>query len=405
VWAAAAFFLWDSTKVPGWVHMSGLDVKAFFTAKQLHDGRIFERFFWFNSLLATLAALVVFAIYARYGSRFTRESAAGPIGTGMMLAMLGFGLVWLVGLPFTLASLWWARRHGESHMKYQDVIFGGWLALGVNFAFLCVAVLIAMGFARIFGQRWWLPAATVFVLLFALRIFIAPYLITPGTHHLSSPAYDRATFTGADLQRDFERLRRKEGVTGLPVRVQNVSDDEKSANAFTVGFGPSKKVFLWDTLLQPPFSRGQINFTMAHEIGHQARYHLVKAIGWYALFTFPFAYLIAVAARRRGGLGRPEAIPLAIFLVVLLNTLSTPFQAAITRHMEQEADWMALRATRDPASGQELFQNFAKTSLGDPSPPTWAYLWFEDHPTLAQRVAQIREFAAREHLPVPPGGS
>jgi Zn-dependent protease with chaperone function len=70
--------------------------------------------------------------------------------------------------------------------------------------------------------------------------------------------------------------------------------------------------------------------------------------------------------------------------------------------MEQEADWMALQTTRDPRSGQKLFQDFAKTSLGDPNPPTWAYLWFDDHPTLMQRIGMVKAWAARE---APPAGS
>jgi len=108
-----------------------------------------------------------------------------------------------------------------------------------------------------------------------------------------------------------------------------------------------------------------------------------------------------VVTRRRGGIDRPEAIPLALLVVVLLNTAATPFQAAITRHMEREADWMGLIATRDPASGQKLFQDFSTTSLSDPNPPTWAYLWFEDHPTLMQRIGMVRAWAARNKVSVP----
>jgi STE24 endopeptidase len=133
----------------------------------------------------------------------------------------------------------------------------------------------------------------------------------------------------------------------------------------------------------------------AHELGHQSRKHLIKEIGWYALFAFPGAFVIAWATRRRGGLGRPEAIPLALLVLVLLNTAATPLQAEITRHIEREADWMALQTTRDPESGQALFQEFAKTSLSDPNPPTWAYLWFDDHPTLMQRIGMVKAWEER----------
>ena len=80
----------------------------------------------------TVATVVVFALYAWRGARFTRESAAGPIGTGMMLAMLGFGLAWLVTVPFEVLALWWQRRYDQSDESYGAVIFGGWLAAGLH---------------------------------------------------------------------------------------------------------------------------------------------------------------------------------------------------------------------------------------------------------------------------------
>jgi Zn-dependent protease with chaperone function len=378
-WAAAAFFLWDSSIVPGSVHVGGLDPHAFFGSDLLRKGDHYEQFLDIVSLLETAATIVVFVLYARFGTRFIRDSAAGPIGTGMLLVMLGFGLVWLVSIPFDVVALWWERRYHVSRVSYAESIFGGWLTLGAVFTFLCLAVLIVMGFARLVGERWWIPGAAVFIGLFTLFTFVSPYLVG-SSHKLRDP----------QLQADFERLARKEGVAGIPLRVQDVHGDTSAANAFTVGFGPTRKVFVWDTLLDRRFSRGEIDFVFAHELGHQARLHLVKGIGWYALFAIPGAYLIARITRRRGGMGVPEAVPLALLVLVVLNTLARPLQAEITRHIESEADWMALQTTRDPRSGQALFQEFAKSSLTDPDPPTWAYLWFEDHPTLMQRIGMVR---------------
>ena len=393
-WAVAAYLLWDASRVPGNLHISGLHTRDFFTASLLRAGSRYEQFLRIDSLLATAVTIVVFVLYARWGTRFLRDSAAGPIGSGMLLAMLGFGLVWLVGLPFQIAALWWDRRHDVSHASYWEVVFGGWLALGVEFTFLCLAVLVVMGFARLLGERWWIPGAVFFVGLYALFTFVSSYLVT-GTHSFRSEKPAIAV--------QAESLARKEGVGEIPIRVQDVHGQTSAANAFTTGFGPSRKVFVWDTLLDGRFSDRQILFVLAHEFGHQARQHLAKGIAWYALFAFPGAYLIARITRRRGGMQVPEAVPLALLVLVVLNVAATPLQAAITRHLEQEADWTALQATRDPQAGQRLFQNFAKTSLGDPDPPTWAYLWFDDHPTLMQRIAMIRAWAARNGVTLPVG--
>jgi Zn-dependent protease with chaperone function len=381
-WAAAAYFLWTSTTVPGGLHLGGVPERGLFTASFLHRAQHYERFGYWLWLAETLATLAVFALYAWRGARFARDSAAGPIGTGMLLAMLGFALVWLVSVPFTVLQLWWDRRYHQSHESYFAVVFGGWLGLGAEFLFLSLSVLIVVGLAKWLPRAWWIPGAAAFVGLGLLFTYVSPYL-QPDTHPLRDPALRAAAARIAD----------EEGVHGVPVVVQTVHT--KDVNAFTTGIGGSRKVFLWSSLLGGAFSNREIEVVMAHEYGHQARNHLLKGVAWYALFAFPGTFLIALAARRRGGMRQPAAMPLALLVLVVLTLLALPFQNAISRHMEAEADWMALRTTRDPAAMESFFRKLGRSNLGDPSPPTAAYLAFDDHPTVMQRIAMARAWAAR----------
>ena len=57
-------------------------------------------------------------MFARYGVRWAKESAAGRMGTGMLLGMLGFALLWAVQVPFSVLELWWERRHHLSSLGY-----------------------------------------------------------------------------------------------------------------------------------------------------------------------------------------------------------------------------------------------------------------------------------------------
>jgi STE24 endopeptidase len=380
-WAAAAYVLWSSTRVPDGLHLGGLPERRLFAASFLHRAEHYEQFGYYLWAGQTLATLVVFALYAWRGPRFARESAAGPIGTGMLLAMLGFALVWLVSVPFTVLSLWWDRRYDQSHEGYFTVVFGGWLGLGAEFLFLSFSVLIVVGLAKWLPRTWWIPGAAAFVGLAVLFTFISPYLIA-DTHRLQDPKLEAAA----------TRIAAEEGVRGVPVRVQEV--DTKDVNAFTTGIGSSRKVFLWSSLVDGRFSDREIEVVLAHEYGHQARDHLLKGIAWYALFAFPGTFLIARAVRRRGGMREPAAMPLALLVLVVLSLLALPFQNAISRHMEAEADWMALRTTRDPMAMESFFRGLARTGVSDPSPPTIAYLAFDDHPTVVQRIAMARAWAA-----------
>src|SRR5262249_35588218 len=134
-------------------------------------------------VLAEVAVLAVLFLYAKRGAVLMRESAAGPIGTGMLLGMLGFAFVWLVEVPFRLVAVWWERRHGVSHAGYVDTILSSFLALGGTFLFVSFALLVAMGLARLTKRWWWLLAAPVFAALALLSVFISPFLV-PNTHPL-----------------------------------------------------------------------------------------------------------------------------------------------------------------------------------------------------------------------------
>jgi STE24 endopeptidase len=369
VWAVVAWLLWRSS-LPAY-HLPRLDVHALFPAEALRRARHFsfvERLFWVGQ---TVTQLVVLGLFARFGVRWSRESAAGPIGTGMLLGMIGFALVWAAELPFAVLDVWWHRRYGLSG-SYLSATVGNWFALGARFLLLCAALAIVMNLARTrrVGAWWWLPAAPVFVGLRTLLAFVSPWLLGGRAFHA----------------RYVATLERTEGVH-VPVRVLSGFGEP---NAFATGLGASRRVFLWKPIVQSPFTPRMDRFVLAHELGHLAHNHIWKSIGWYALLAFPLAFLLALATRRRGGMGVAAAVPLAIFVYVVLQLVALPLQNVVTRHLEAEADWSALRATRDPTAGRQLFRLFASETLEDPSPPWWDYVFLQNHPTLVQRIEMTR---------------
>jgi STE24 endopeptidase len=91
-------------------------------------------------------------------------------------------------------------------------------------------------------------------------------------------------------------------------------------------------------------------------------------------------------------MARPEAVPLSLLVLIVLSLLAQPLQNMIIRHMEAEADWTALELTEDPEAAKGLFEGFTTSALADPSPPTWAYVLLETHPTIVQRVELVEEW-------------
>ncbi len=372
VWAARA--LWSST-VPGSLQTPHLDPHRFFDDSFLARSSSYERFLEIDGLLASLTLVAVLAVYAWRGPGLMRESAAGRIGTGMLLGMLGFAVVWLAEVPFGLAAVWWQRRHHVSHQSYLGWLLESFLGLGSQFLFICLALAIAMGIAGVLRRWWWVVAAPVFVSLALLFSFVSPYLI-PNTEPVRSP----------HLLSDARGLERSEGVSPPKLVVQDVHRFTDAPNAESTGFDSTSTVVLWDTLLDGRFNRAEIRMVMAHELGHLAHDHTLKQVGWLALFLIPVTALIAFATRKRGGLARPEAIPLAILVFVVVQLLATPLTNMVSRRVEAEADWSALQATHEPATMRALMKKLSTTSLSSPDPPGWSYALYATHPTAMQRI-------------------
>jgi len=382
-WLYAADRLWR-TSVPDDLKLPHVNMNALVGASALHRAEHFSFVLDLFGIAGLLLPLIVLALYAKWGHRFMKESAAGPIGTGMLLAMLGIAILWMAMLPSNLGQLWWLRRYGIVKYGYADVVIGTWFALGAEFLGICLIILIVMGFARLLGDHWWLAGAPVFVGIALLVTFVQPYMMG------LEPLKDHAALVQAK-----ERLAKKEGVANIPLEVENVSALTTAPNAEAMGLGPSRRIGLWNTILDGRFSEPELEVVVAHELAHHKHNDLWKGLGWYTLFVFPIAYLIARVTRRRGGMAVPLAVPLFLFAWVGLSVATLPIDNAFSRRLEAEADWTALQVTNDPQGARALFVNFVRTTNQDPNPPFWDPILFGSHPTEAQRIGMVDAWQAR----------
>jgi STE24 endopeptidase len=383
-WVVAVAFLWR-TKVPD-LSPRHLDPRDFFSAAQRHRaGRYSEvaRLLYVAAVAAQLGVLAVLALFAR---RIARGFALGEIGTGVMIAVAANLFIWITALPIAAAGQWWARRYGLSRRGYGSFVAQQGYGLLVQTAIVSVLVAVVMLIARRWRRHWWLVVAPLFVAVGAV-VVVASALIAPiGTHRIRDPQVAAAVHT----------LSRREQVPGTKVRVDKVSDMTPAVNAETIGLGPTEVVILWNTLFQAKLSDRAIEFVAAHELGHVARRHLWKGLGWGLVFTLPLTFLLAEATRRRGGMHRGEVVPFALLVSAVLGLATTPAQNVVSRRYEAEADWMALQATRDPGAGREAFRSFTRVDLAAPNPPLWSYVVLDDHPTVMQRIAMTKAWEARQ---------
>jgi STE24 endopeptidase len=378
VWLLAAFFLWR-TKVPTDLPRPRLDAHAVFGVRIARAGARFDRFFDLEWVLMTLTSFVVLAVFLVRGPRLARRLGLGPVNAGIITAVFITFVLWAASVPFELAGSWWSRRHGIAQRNWSSIAFdpvGGLVQTTVSTTVVIAVVLLL---AKRLPRTWWLAAAGVVLLLGVGLQFVLPYVQRLGTHPVRS----------RELAAQIRTLERRERVGRPVVRVTPVADRTTAANAYSIGIGPSRSVIIWDTMLDGRFTPHEVRFVVAHELGHLARWHIWKGIAWGILFGLPIFGLVAYVTGRRGGLRRPENVPLALLTLALAGLVVTPLANVVSRRYEAEADWMAVQATRDPAAGRALFVNFVRTDLQNPDPPGWVDVFLEDHPSALARVEQI----------------
>jgi STE24 endopeptidase len=368
--------------VPDDLVLPEVDATRGLSSSVLERAEDFDTFMTWNSVASQLVLVCVLILYAWRGARLARESAAGRIGTGMLLGMLGLAFVWLSQLPFQLLELWWLRRYDLWEAGYLEWYFENWAVLAAEFLFICLWLLITMGFAALFRKRWWVAATPLFVGIALLFAFVYPYLVTSE----SAPE---------DLRRDARVFAQRQGTKPIKVAVEEASSYTNVPNAYATGLGPSRRVFLWDTLLDGRFDDEQVRVVLAHEIAHHSREHIWKGAAWYALLLLPLLAAVAWFTRRRGGLYEPTAVPLALLVFVVGGLALQPLGNALSREWEAEADWIALETTRDPAAARALFRGFTEEALEDPTPPGWAHQAFATHPSVAERIAMATAWERR----------
>ena len=388
-WIVSGVLLWR-TEVPN-LQLAELDPRAYFHAQELEriaDFRRVTRALLFGSLAIEAAFFALLVWKAGPLTDALGGLAKGRIRTGLLIAGLVVVAIWLLVLPLAGISHWWRRRCGLS-----DEGYGGWLrdqgfSLGVRLLLVLAAVAIFMWLATVLGRSWWLVGGPALVVAATVFMLAQPLVIDPLFNRFE-PLGDRA------LAARVEALGREEGVTVTAVEVADASRRTTAANAYVAGIGPTRRVVFFDTLLDGRFSEPEVVSVAAHELAHVGRRHLWKGLGWFALIAIPCVFVVAWAAQRHGGLANPRAVPLALAVAFGLFLVTLPLGNAVSRRYEAEADWLALRATQDPAAFISLEQKLIRFGLGDPDPPGWVSSLTGTHPTAMKRIAMAEAFSAR----------
>jgi STE24 endopeptidase len=217
---------------------------------------------------------------------------------------------------------------------------------------------------------------------------------------LVEPRFNQFTSMPAGPQRDdFLKLAADDGVPVTDVLVADASKRTTALNAYVSGFGSTRRLVVYDTLLKntPP---AQVRLVVAHELGHAAENDVLHGTLIGVLGAAFAATLLGLLLGAK--MADPRRTALLLALIVAGTTLASPVQNLVSRKIEARADYHSLRLTDDPKDFVAMQHDLAVTNISGLDPARWRYWMFATHPTAPERIAMGRAWATAHGTTVPP---
>jgi STE24 endopeptidase len=284
----------------------------------------------------------------------------------------------LVGAPVSF----WRGYLQERQWGFSTQSAAGWLIdqlKGEAVGLLLLAVLWTglVGLARWLPSAWPLAAAAALSLAVGFLSFVAPVVLEPIFNRFQPLADER-------LAAELRALAESAGVPVRDVLVADASRRTTKVNAYVSGLGKTRRVVLYDTLLEAA-DEDELKLVVAHELGHRRERHIVKATtGAMAGAALWVVLLWALLGSR---ISSPRELPLVLLVSVGLRLVAAAPTAALFRRWERVADRFSLELTHDLPSFERTHLQLARKNLGDLEPPRLAYLLLFSHPTAPERLA------------------
>ncbi len=316
-------------------------------------------------------------------------------GLWQQLALLGaFMLIGgLIDLPFTLYQTFVVEeKFGFNKMTWQlwlgDLLKSSAVGIAIGLP-IAALILWLMGAA---GSLWWLYAWTFWMGFNLLLLIIYPTFIAPIFNKFQ-PLEDET------LKARVTALMQRCGFAAKGLFVMDGSKRSAHANAYFTGFGASKRVVFFDTLLKQ-LSPAEVDAVLAHELGHFKHKHVIKRIvSMFAMSLAGFALLGYLSQQLwfYTGLGvRPalaggnDALALLLFMmaVPVFTVFISPIFAQLSRKHEFEADAYAVAQTNGAdlqSALLKLYEDNASTLTPDP----FYVKFYYSHPPASERLARM----------------
>jgi STE24 endopeptidase len=338
--------------------------------------------------LTPLGARLVAAVGRPFGDSWIARAVLG----GLVVLLL----VDLVTLPFAAWRHTVVVKYGISTQSWAGWAVDLLKSYAVGAVLGGVALLGFYAVVRLAPRWWWAFGAAGAFLLVVLLSFVLPVLVEPIFNKFTPMA-------DGPLRTELLALAERDGVPVRDVLVADASRRTTAVNAYVSGFGPTRRIVVYDTMLSQASGDEVVSVT-AHELGHAKDNDVLTGTLLGALGTAAGVIALYLLGSWSGllrlagvdAIRVPEAIALLVAVGTVAGLLAGPAGAFVTRRIEARADAHALALTGDAATFEDMQRRLGTVNLSDPDPPAWEHVLFASHPSTVERMAAARAYERGE---------
>ncbi|MGI6128466.1 MAG: M48 family metallopeptidase [bacterium] len=337
-------------------------------------------------LLATVAL-------GRGGNLLEKWVLSAVQGRRFLGVLLFFLVLWvglrLVNLPISFYSSYvlehrWGFSSQTMASWWADYIKGA----AMDLVFSVVGAALFFLALRKWPTSWWLPAGLFMAGWLIVQTFLWPSFVAP-LYNRFEPA------TEPQVVAMVKNLAQKADVPVQQVLVMDASRRTSKANAYFAGIGRTKRIVLYDTLLEN-YPLNEVEAVVAHEIAHWKLGHIRTGVFWGIVATFAQFYLIALVLTSSFSRWQLGHYPLRVWAVTLLFLLLTsfvtsPIQNGISRYMERAADKESVALVGNAEGAVALQLNLARGNRSDIVPPPFIEWFAYTHPSTLKRIELLQQ--------------